>query len=87
MAGAFATNPDGTAKDPAAYTAALRADPERVKALQARARRHSSAKSGTRSAAAPPRRAWASRRIAPHASAWLATRRTPALACVRPATE
>jgi hypothetical protein len=36
MAGAFATNPDGSAKDPAAYAAALRADPERVKALQAR---------------------------------------------------
>lgn len=39
MADPFATNADGTAKDPAAYAAALRADPERVKALEARAAR------------------------------------------------
>lgn len=38
MADAFATNADGSAKDPAAYAAALRADPERMKALSVRAR-------------------------------------------------
>jgi hypothetical protein len=38
MADAFATNADGSAKDPAAYAAALRADPERLKALSVRAR-------------------------------------------------
>ena len=32
----FAVNTDGSAKDPAAYGAALRADPERIKALQVR---------------------------------------------------
>lgn len=30
---AFSLNDDGTAKDPAAFRAALKADPERVKAL------------------------------------------------------
>jgi hypothetical protein len=85
MAGAFATNPDGTAKDPAAYTAALRADPERVKALQARARRHSAKSENTERRAAAPRVGVNAH--APHARAWLAARRTPALACVHPATE
>ena len=32
----FAVNTDGSAKDPASYAAALRADPERIKALQVR---------------------------------------------------
>ena len=32
---AFAQNADGSAKDPAAFRAALQADPERVKELQA----------------------------------------------------
>ena len=40
MADPFACNADGSAKDPAAYSAALRADPERVKALQVSAQRN-----------------------------------------------
>lgn len=35
---AFALNDDGTAKDPAAFREALKADPERVKALMVNAR-------------------------------------------------
>ena len=42
----FATSADGSAKDPAAYGAALRADPERVKALSVRPRRSSDRPAG-----------------------------------------